>query len=88
MAKKIAIVHDDTKSANDLWEELRRLYTTSNHQASTNLINRPNAFFFEENKENSEKLLLTFLCIINEPRSYDQEITDEEKKTNLLRTLP
>lgn len=88
MAKTRAIVDDDEKSAKELSEELDRLYTTSNHHAITNIINCLNWLVFDEKKECWNKFLSKFMSIIYKLRYYDKEITDEEKKKKLLRTLP
>lgn len=86
--KRRAIVDDHKNSTKELLEELHLLYTTSNHQAITNLINRLNSLVFVEKKENWDKLLSTFIIIIYELGSYDQEISAEENNSKLLRTLP
>ena len=57
MAKTRAIVDNDDRSAKELWEELRRLYTTSNLQVITNLSNRLNSLIFDETKETWDKFL-------------------------------
>lgn len=88
MSKATAIVEDDVKSANELWGVLLQLYTTINHQAIHNLINRLNSLVFNENTEIWGKLLSTFMSLIDELGSSNQQITDEENNTKLLRTLP
>lgn len=52
MEKTRAIVGNDKKSARELLEKLRRLYTTSNHQGTTKLIKRLNPIFLKAKKEN------------------------------------
>lgn len=39
MTKGKAIVDDVPKSATELWEEIRRIYTTSNNHQIANIIN-------------------------------------------------
>lgn len=49
-AKTRLIVDDDDKTSKELWEELRFLYTTSNHQEIRNLHNRLNSLAFDEKR--------------------------------------
>lgn len=86
--KTRAVVDNDERTAKDLCEELRSIYTPSNHQVTTNLFNRLNSIVFDDTKENWDKFLSKFINIIDELGSYDQGISDEEKKTKLFRTLP
>ena len=88
MAQNKSIVDDDDKTAKELWDELCRLYTTSNQQAITNLHNRLNSLVFDEQRGSWDKFLSLFMEIVDELGSYDQELSDEEKKSKLLRTLP
>lgn len=86
--KTRAIVVQYAQSAKELWDELRRLYTTPKYQDITNLINRLSLLVLEEKKENWDKLRLNFMSIIDKLGSYVQKISDKEKKTKLLRALP
>lgn len=50
--EKIAIVDDNKKSAKEIGEEFRRLYTTSNHHAINSMINSLHPLFVDEKNEN------------------------------------
>lgn len=80
MAKTKAIYDNDKNSVNCQWEEIRGIYTTSNHQAITDFINRLSSLVFGEKKENREMFLSTFISIIDELGYYNQEISDKKEE--------
>lgn len=61
MTNTKAILHDNTKSVEKLWKEVRRLYKTSNHQSINNMITRLNSLIFDIKKKNWDMLLSKFM---------------------------
>lgn len=57
------------------------------HQTITNVINLLNLIAFME-KEKWDNFLSNFMSIIEDLGSYDQKISDEIKKTKIVRTFP
>lgn len=45
-------------------------------------------YYLNKGWNKCDKVISKFMTIIDELGSYDQEISDEEKKTKLLRMLP
>lgn len=87
LAKTRSIVDDDGKSAKELWDEMKRMYTTYTQQAMTNLHNRLNSCSYDE-LSLWENHLSLFTWIIEELASFDQELLEEEKVASLTRYLP
>ena len=81
------IIDDDDKSAKDLWDELNRIYTTTSGQAVQNLRQKLDSLVFEDNKSWIEHVS-SFLRICEELATYDVELTETEKTSKLIRSLP
>ena len=81
------IIDDDEQSAKHLWDELNRIYTTTSGQAVQNLRQKLDSIVFDESKDwNSH--VSSFLTICEELATYDAEVTETEKTSKLIRSLP
>lgn len=87
LAETHALVDDMSVMAEFLWHELSRIYTSSSSQAIANLHVKLETMQFEENKD-WDKHISSFLNIVDELASLNQEISETEKVTKLFRTLP
>lgn len=80
-------IDDDDRTAKELWEELERIYTTTSAQAIQNLHQRLDALVYDEKKDWNDHIS-TFLSICGELATYDAELSDADKVSKLIRSLP
>ena len=81
------IVDDDTKTAQDLWKELARIYTMTNGQAIQNLKQKLDSLIYKEGADwNSH--VSAFLTICMQLAAFDVELSEEDRASKLIRSLP
>ena len=80
-------VDDDDKTACDRWKELERIFTMSNAQVVQNIKQKLDTLIFKDNG-NWEKHVASFLATIGELATYDAELSESEKTSKLIRSLP
>jgi len=87
LAQTRLFVDGDDKTAKDLWLELERIYATSNQQAIQNIKNTLDALqFLDGNDWNAH--VTKFMTMVGELATYDEELSEKEKVSKLLRSLP
>ena len=82
------LVDEDDTTAKQLWDELEKIYTSSNAQSILNLRQELDNLRYEEDKSWEEHInkfmdLLSKLAIM-----MRRELTEKEKASKLLRSLP
>lgn len=81
------IVDDDDQSTKALWDELKKIDTTSNTQTILNIRNELDSLRYKD-REDWDSHVCKFLGIISKLATYDDEVPEAEKVTKLVRTLP
>lgn len=86
LAERREIVDYDLRSVKELWDELKRMFTTWNQRDISNLRNRFMQISFDKNKfcDNDES---NFMNIIDELPAFDQTIIEKEKIVKTIRSL-
>lgn len=84
---KTRILVDGDANAKELWDELERIYTMSSTQAVANLQAKLESLSFKEG-QSWESHISSFMSILDELAAQDQVMTESEKVTKILRTLP
>ena len=87
MAQVSAIVDDDNRTAKDLWDALDRIYRMSNSQMVINIERELEKLTFIKDTE-WESHIEKFHRLVGKLASYDKPITEEEKASKLIRSLP
>jgi len=87
LAQLSEIVDDEESNAKDLWEAVAKLYTSSNSQAVINLQRELESLSLTDTSQ-WERHLQKFHEILGKIAAYGVAITEEEKSSKLLRTLP
>lgn len=81
------VTNGDSKPALDLWNELEQIYTASKKEANQKIRNRMDTLFFDEN-QGLHRLVSQFSGISGEFAIYDEKISEREKTSKLIRSLP
>ena len=71
----------------DLWEELDRIYTESNAQAVQNLKNELDALIYKDGADWNAHVT-SFLSVAGKLAAFDVELTEKDKVSRLIRSLP
>lgn len=87
LAKIRAFVDDDDMTAKELWDEICKTHTTSATQAIANLLQKLDNLKYNESKSWDDHVS-KFLSIVDEFGSFDQSLTDSDKVTKIIRSLP
>ena len=87
MSRTRLIVDDDDASANDLWDEINNLYTETNAQAVQNLKNELDALVYKDGADWNTNVT-SFLATAGKLASFDVELTEKDKVSRFIRSLP
>ena len=77
----------DEKTASDLWKVVERIFTMSKAQMVQNIKQRLGILIFKENG-NWDKHVASFLTTVVELPTYDAELSESEKTSKLIPSLP
>ena len=80
-------VDEASVTAKELMAELHKTYAISNQQAIANLISKLDAVELKEGKD-WQVHLACFLSVIDELSALDHVVSDQDRLTKLLRSLP
>lgn len=87
LAKVRHLVDDDAVSAKQLWDELGKIYTASNAQAILNLRQDMDNLRYKEGASWDDHVN-KFTELLNKLATYDEELSEKEKASKLLRSIP
>lgn len=89
LAKTRTIVENDKKDRQlPLWKELKKISTTSSGQDINNLHNRLNRLVLNGFKYPWDKNNLRFVYILDDLHVFDGDLTEKEKHSKIIRSLP
>jgi len=81
------IIDNDDKTAYDLWKALEETYTATNSQAIQNLRHQLDSLLYKDGGDWDEHFS-KFMGILAQLASLDEEISEKEKTSRLIRSLP
>ena len=87
LAKVRRFVDDDETTAKQLRDELEKIYTSSNAQSILNLRQELDNLRYKEEKSWDDHVN-KFMDLLSKLATYDEELTEKEKASKLLRSLP
>ena len=87
LSKVRLMIDDDNVTAKELWDELERIYTSSNAQTILNLRQELDNLRFEDG-ERWDSHVNKFMELLSKLATYDEKLSEKEKASKLLRSLP
>ena len=87
MSRTRLIVDNDDASAKDLWDDRNSIYTEKNAQAVQNLKNELDALIYKDGADWNTHVP-SFLVTAGKFAAFEVELTEKDKVSRLLRSLP